>query len=150
MSLLRQSVSASAGPKLLNLRTEGSRRKAGRTDSQIQRFNPHPTSPVGRSQWRISVPQPLGGSNSPLRHPLTPTHKEHIPYTNPTKIHTGGVSSLPSETQQHTTEHEHDTLLRSEHVISARLKVFWYNICPYPTLFRPSPLIGHPRMRFLS
>src|SRR5712692_5137808 len=34
--------------------------------------------------------------------------------------------------------------------VSARLKVFWYNICPYPTLFRPSHLIGHPRMRFLS
>ena len=34
-------------------------------------------------------------------------------------------------------------------VISARLKVFWYNICPYPTLCRPSPLIGPPRMRFL-
>jgi len=33
--------------------------------------------------------------------------------------------------------------------LSARLKVFWYNICPYPTLFIPSFLIGHPRMRFL-
>src|SRR5438552_469729 len=28
--------------------------------------------------------------------------------------------------------------------ISDRLKVFWYNICPYPTLCRPSPLIGPP------
>jgi len=34
-------------------------------------------------------------------------------------------------------------------LLSARLKVFWYNICPYPTLFIPSFLIGHPRMRFL-
>ena len=37
----------------------------------------------------------------------------------------------------------------SENELSARLKVFWYNICPYPTLCRPSPLIGPPRMRFL-
>jgi hypothetical protein len=51
----------------------------------------------------------------------------------------------------HGNEHRFGTLLdRLLTMVSARLKVFWYNICPYPTLFRPSPLIGHPRMRFLS
>jgi len=54
---------------------------------------------------------------SPLRHRLRPTRKAPIPCTNPTNTHTGGVSSLPSAHQQHTTEHENDTFLCSEHVM---------------------------------
>ena len=36
------------------------------------------------------------GFKSPLRHRLRPTRKAHIPCTNPTQTHSGGVSSLPS------------------------------------------------------
>jgi hypothetical protein len=77
MSLLHQSVSASAAPQLLHVRTEGSRRKAGRTDSPIQPCNPHPTAPVGRSPWRISVPSRLWGQITPAAYAYANAKRPH-------------------------------------------------------------------------